>query len=51
MLEYLHRYESISDGRMRIFNSILGWNLVLLKVLLIFVKLAILSSSLKSAVF
>jgi len=41
MLKYLKEYESVSAARMKSFNLVLGWNLVLLKFLLVFVKLAL----------
>jgi len=43
MLKYFTKYESISAARMKSFNLFLGWNLVLLKFLLVFVKLAVLN--------
>ena len=46
MHKYVHAYESISEAQAKTFRRILGANLVLLKILLVFVKLALLSSGL-----
>lgn len=47
MLKYLRRYESISAARMRTLNLILKLNVSLLKVLVVFVKLALVIPRLK----
>lgn len=39
MISYWQKYEIVSDSRMKIFMLILRLNLVLLKLLLIFVQL------------
>lgn len=41
MLEYLTKYEGVSAMQMKIFMQLLGINLGLLKLLLVFVKLAL----------
>jgi len=40
MLKYFTEYESVSSARMKYFNLVLGMNLVLLKFLVVFMKLA-----------
>jgi len=47
MDKYAETYEYISGIRWKIFTSLLSMNLVLLKLLLIFTKLALLTSGLK----
>jgi hypothetical protein len=47
MSKYARTYEYISGIRWKIFTGILSVNLVLLKLLLIFTKLALLTSGLK----
>jgi hypothetical protein len=47
MIKYHSKYEILSVIQMKIFISILSVNLVLLKMLLVFAKLALLSSGLK----
>jgi hypothetical protein len=40
MLKYLQEYESLSDAQVKTFKLILSLNLILLKILLVFAKLA-----------
>jgi hypothetical protein len=47
MLKYIAMYESVSVIQNKTFIGLLGMNLVLLKMLLVFAKLALLSSGLK----
>jgi len=47
MDKYVRAYEYISGIRWKIFTGLLSMNLVLLKLLLIFTKLALLTSGLK----
>jgi len=42
MLKYLEEYKSLSEAHFKTFMQILGINLCLLKMLLVFVKLALL---------
>ena len=43
MLKYFEQYESLSEAHMKTFRLLLWVNLCLLKMLLIYVKLALLS--------
>lgn len=45
--KYVNPYESISEARAKTFKRILTVNLLLLKILLVFAELALLSSGLK----
>ena len=47
MYKYVHAYKSMSELYWKIFIQLLSLNLVLLKVLIVFLKLAILSPGLK----
>lgn len=47
MHKYVSAYERISEARAKTFRRILTVNLLLLKILLVFAKLALLSSGLK----
>lgn len=47
MIKYVHAYELLSEARTKTFSLILSLNLVLLKILLVFAQLVLLSSGLK----